>query len=456
MGLFAKPLLPARYENEDVQVNPALFPNITILVVGLAKGEITVLSGKDDMIHIRTSVQAKESIIRNAAELEPTEDGTHYTYTIHTPMEFKLEKAVTFQVFITIPKTLESLDSLTIQGENLELSIGNIGHTLIKNFSVSSHQGDTTIENLYAESAIIKSVVAGSIFGKYSVARLYARAKCGKIKSDVHLLHTDESQPAPKVICSTVNYPIDIAVDGRDLSGPFTVEAKTQCQPLDVKIMLASEEQNLRGNFINFGGPTRVKLSRNYQGRIESRTHYGQIFIEEPEFKRIEGAVLSLPSASDRKTFSSAPNSYLSSNSSPSTSPSPSVTSSVYSEPQSVVTSPILFSQESPSWSREDPYAHHQPYYGQHSRRGSHGMTVHSSPASAMVSEASSCANSIYESLAETRSIRTIKSVKGRLKKKKRDAEKESNTKEVIGTIGDGGGLVMVKNSSGDIAISLM
>ena len=105
-----------------------------------------MLSGNDDMIHIRTSVQAKESIIRNAAELEPTQDGTYYTYTIHTPMEFKLEKAVTFQVFITIPRTLENLDSLTIQGENLELSIGNIGHTFIKNFSVSSHQGDTTIE----------------------------------------------------------------------------------------------------------------------------------------------------------------------------------------------------------------------------------------------------------------------------------------------------------------------
>lgn len=301
-------------------------------------------------------------------------------------------------------------------------------------------------------------MVSGSICGKYSVARLYARAKCGKVKADVHLLNTDESQPAPKVICSTVNYPIDIAIDGRDVFGPFTVEAKTQCQPLDVKIMLASEEQSLRGNFINFGGPTRVKLSRNFQGRIESRTHYGQIFIEEPEFRRIEEAVLSLPSPSDRKIFSSVPNSYLSSNSSPSpsTSPSPSVSSSVYSEPQSVVTSPILFSQESPSWSREDPYAHHQPYYSQHSRRGSHGMTVHSSPASAMVSEASSCANSIYESLTETRSIRTVKSVKGRLKKKKRDADKESNTKEVIGTIGDGGGLVTVKNSSGDIAISLM
>ena len=37
MGLFAKPLLPARYENEDVQINPALFPNIAIHVVGLAR-----------------------------------------------------------------------------------------------------------------------------------------------------------------------------------------------------------------------------------------------------------------------------------------------------------------------------------------------------------------------------------------------------------------------------------
>lgn len=98
------------------------------------------------MVHVKTSVQAKESIIRNAAALEPVQDGDQYTYTIHTPLEEKLEKAVTFQVFVTVPKSLESLESLTIQGTNLELSIGNISHTFIKNLSISSHRGDTTIE----------------------------------------------------------------------------------------------------------------------------------------------------------------------------------------------------------------------------------------------------------------------------------------------------------------------
>lgn len=432
------------------------------------------------MIRIRTSVQARGSIVRNAAALEPVQDGDHYTYTIHTPLEPKLEKAVTFQIFITIPKTLESLESFTIQGANLELSIGNISHTFIKNLSVSTHRGDTTIEvgilsyqadmsretlhfillidvrtiestqNFYGESADIKSVVHGDIWGKYSVARLYARATAGKITSNVHLLNTDESQPSPKVLCSTLNYPVNVAVDGTDLFGPFTVEAKTQCQPLDVKISLADEEQCLRGNFINFGAPTRIKLSRNYQGRIETRTHYGKITVDDPGFQKLHGAMLSLPSASDRNAGS--PPTSLSMFSSPSV-------YSLHSLYQSTATSPsMIFSPENTPW--DDSLRHnYQAYHSQHSSQSSqssHAMIVNSTPGSAVVSEASSRANSIHDSMTETRSICTVKSEKGRKKKKKGTDEDSIVTRELIGTIGDGDGLLIAKNSSGDIAISLM
>ena len=42
-------------------------------------------------------------------------------------------------------------------------------------------------------------------------------------------------------------------------------------------------------------------------------------------------------------------------------------------------------------------------------------------------------------------------------KKKKAEEEKDSViTREVIGTIGDGSGLIMVKNSSGDITVELV
>ncbi|KAI7825225.1 hypothetical protein BC939DRAFT_133253 [Gamsiella multidivaricata] len=390
------------------------------------------------MVQIKTSVQAKESIIKNAAALEPVQDGDRYTYTIHTPLEEKFERSVTFQVFVTIPKCLESLESFTITGANVELSIGNISHTFIKNLSIRSDRGDITIESFYGESATIKSTVAGGISGRYSVARLYAHAKSGKIQSDIHLLNTDESQPAPKVICATLHHPVSVHVDGTDLFGPFTVEAKTQCQPLDVKILLANTEQRLLGNFINFGGPTRIKLSGNYQGRIETRVHYGRITIDEPEFQRIDGAMLSLPSLSDRN----APSSLSSSN----------LSSSASSTHQSTAMSSRTSSQGSTVWERDDP-RHHQnylkyPYNGdeQHQHQHQH----HSAPGSG----SNSRANSINGSIAETRSVMTTKSEKER---KKKDEDKDSVvTKEVIGTIGHGTGLIMAKNSSGDITISLI
>ncbi|KAG0239239.1 hypothetical protein B0O80DRAFT_483348 [Mortierella sp. GBAus27b] len=455
MGLFSRPLLPAHFDNDDVRINPLLCPNIAIIVVGLARGEITILSGNDDTVHIRTSVQAKESIIRNAAELEPIHYGNTYTYNIHTPLEHKLEKSVTFQVFVTIPKTLQSLESLTIQGKNLELSVGNISHTFVRNLSVSCHRGDTTIENFYGDSVSIKTAVAGDICGKYMVANLSSQTKAGKIISNVRLLNTIDSQPSPRVLCSTYNSPVNILVDGTKLIGPFTVEAKTQCQPLDAKILLPDDEQCLRGNFINFGGPTRVKLSRNYQGRIESRTHYGKITLDEPEFKKIDGAMLSIPSPSDRNALTCMSTPHLLSPSTFLTSPS------VLSLHQSSGLSSSVI--ETPSWDRDDSRHHRHRHHHHHHHRhqssqhsGHNTMLLGSSPVSAVVSEASSRANSIHDSMAETRSIRSITSEKGR-KKKKRGAEEESTiTREVIGTIGHGNGLVLVKNSSGDIAVSLV
>ena len=98
------------------------------------------------MIQIRTSVQAKGSIIKNAAALEPLQDGNQYWYTIHTPLEDKLEKAVTFQVFVTIPRQLDSLESFTIEGANLDLAIGDISHTFIRCLNVNIGRGDTNID----------------------------------------------------------------------------------------------------------------------------------------------------------------------------------------------------------------------------------------------------------------------------------------------------------------------
>ncbi|KAF9960446.1 hypothetical protein BGZ72_006982 [Mortierella alpina] len=480
MGFFSKPLLPVHYENEDVQISAELCSNIAINVVGLARGEITILSGNDDMIHIRTSVQAKESIIKNAAALEPVQNGNTYTYTIHTPLEDRLERSVTFQVFITIPRNLDSLESFAIQGAHIELSIGNISHTFIKNFSVTNARGDITIESFYGEQATLKNSGMGGISGKYSVARLYANTKAGKIQSKVHLLNTDEQQPGPKVTCVTLNHPVNIAVDGTDLFGAFTVEAKTHTQPLDVKILLASTEQRLLGNFINFGAPTRIKLSGNYQGRIEARTHYGKIHIDEPEFERIEGAVLSIPSLSDRKT---PPSSASPSSSSlvqqpqqqqqqqqhqrVSSSNSSSSSSIVSASRQSTPMSSRASSQGGTIWDKDDP-RHHQ-YYLSHPHNGSqyshphnhqnnhHSNNHNSAPASIMAASSghTSRAGSMHGSFSESRSVHTTRSEKER-RKKDEDKDSATVTKEVIGTIGQGSGLVMAKNSSGDITIALV
>ncbi|KAF9922014.1 hypothetical protein FBU30_007914 [Linnemannia zychae] len=457
MGFFNKPLLPAHYENEDVQISAELCSNIAINVIGLAKGEITILSGNEDVIQIRTSVQAKESIIKNAAALEPVQDGNHYTYTIHTPLEEKLERSVTFQVFVTIPRQLDSLESFTITGTNIELSIGNIAHTFIKNFSIGNVKGDITVENFYGEIATIKSAFSGSIQGKYSVARLIANTKSGKIFSKVHLLNTDEQQPAPKVICATLNHPVQVDVDGTDLFGPFTIEAKTQCQPLDVKVLLANKEQRLLGNFINFGGPTRIKLSGNYQGRIEARTHYGKIVINEPEFEILEGATLTIPSLSDRYPRSKQEHRSMTNLTSAS-----SVSSSGSFTPQPTTMSSRTSSQGSNStalssngsnagsgvWDRDDP--RHQQSYLNHPHNGSqypnqpHHRSAHTSGTN-------SRDGSLHGSISETRSVHTTKSSSDLGKNKE-----SVNTREVIGVIGCGSGLIMIKNQSGDIQLSLI
>ncbi|KAF9911614.1 hypothetical protein BX616_010542 [Lobosporangium transversale] len=463
MGFFNKPLLPARYDNEDVQISAELCSNISLIIVGLAKGEITILSGNEDMIHIKTSVQAKESILTNGAALEPIQIGDHYTYTIHTPLEDKLKSAVTFQVFITIPRHLESLESFTIHGSNIELSIGNISHTFIRTLAIQNCRGDITLESFYGESAIIKSTIAGSICGKYSVARLLANAKSGKIISEVHLLNTDESQPHPKVVCSTLHHPVILSVDGTDLFGQFAVEAKTQCQPLDVKVLLASPHQRLLGNFINFGGPARIRLSGNYQGRVETRTLYGRIIIDEPEFKKLEGATLSLPSPSGCKTSGLRLSSQLNfppsgAGTGLSSLSSSSSSSSISSLHQSVAKSSRTSSQGSVGWDRDDPrhilYSNdlnHQKHpFDQYSNVNSSSV-----PGSTIIpSGVNSYTNSIYESTIETKSTVTTNSEEDR--KKKRDKEKESVVKELIGTIGHGAGLIMVKNRSGDIAVSLI
>ncbi|KAG0303234.1 hypothetical protein BGZ98_006881 [Dissophora globulifera] len=446
MGIFNKPLLPARYENEDVQISAELCSNITVKVVGLAKGEITILSGNEDMIQIKTSVQARESILKNAAALEPVQEGNQYTYTIHTPLEDKLERAVTFQVFITIPRHLDSLESFTIEGSNVEVSIGNISHTFIRHLNITTNRGDISIDSFYGEFAVITSLTSGGIHGKYSVARLLANAKAGRIMSDVHLLNTDDQLPSPKVICQTANFRINLNVDGTDLFGPFTVEAKTQCAPLDVKALLASKDQRLLGNFINFGGPVRIRMSGNYQGRIETRTHYGKIHLEEPEFVRIEGAVLSIPSSSDR----TLPTTLLAHSQDFSVPQNGAPTTSAASHHSNVISSRTSSQGTSMSWGED-----HHPH------SSSHQTSLPPVPGSLNGSETRSKAQSTHGSLGESRSTtgyaRSTTGYARTEKQRKKDEEKDSViTREVIGTIGDGPGLVMVKNSSGDIAVELI
>ncbi|KAF9583710.1 hypothetical protein BGW38_008804 [Lunasporangiospora selenospora] len=491
MGLFNKPLLSAHYDNEDVQISAELCTNIAINIIGLAKGEITIMSGNDDMIQIKTSVQAKESILKNAAALEPVQDGDRYTYTIHTPLESRLEKAVTFQALVVIPKSLDALESFSIMGTNLELSIGNISHTFIRNLTIVNGRGDITIESFYGEVASIKSTIAGGICGKYKVAQLVATAKSGKIRSDVRLVNTENTDmdqhrsslsytsslsqdlgslslsgtsqhrrtPSNKVVCSTLHHSLAVAVDGTELSKHFTVEAKTATAPLDAKVLLANPSQRLLGNFINFGGPVKIRLSGNYQGRIEARTHYGKIFIDEPEFERIEGATLTVPSLSDRNGASASSTAIATATSEPiASSPtrlSPPVRSYSHQSTSMSARTPSQGTTMSCALPEDQPIRSHGLTPSSHQPPSEPIPQLHcqSAPGSSSSSSASSRAGSLHGSINETRSVHTTKSDKSR----KKDDEKDSVvTREVIGRIGQGPGLIMVKNSSGDITMKLV
>lgn len=79
-------------------------------------------------------------------------------------------------------------------------------------------------------------------------------------------------------------------------------------------------------------------------------------------------------------------------------------------------------------------------------------MVLNSAPGSGTTSRA----GSITGSMADSRSIyQGSKSDKE--KQRKKDEEKDSViTREMIGTIGHGAGLIMAKNSSGDITLSLI
>ncbi|KAF9103279.1 hypothetical protein BGX29_003581 [Mortierella sp. GBA35] len=491
MGIFQKPLLQARYDNEDVQISAELCSNITISVIGLAKGEITIVSGNEDMIQIRTSVQAKEVIIKNAAALEPVQDGDQYRYTIHTPLEDKLEKAVTFQVFITIPRQLDSLESFTIEGPNVDLSIGDISHTFIRCLKINIARGDTTIDKFYGEIATITNTNHGGISGKFSVARLAAHARSGRVNSNVHLLNTDDQLPSPRVICSTFNFRIDLEVDGSDLFGPFTVEAKTQCSPLDVKLRLndstaATDQQRVLGNFINFGGATRIRVSRSYQGRLETRTHYGKIFIEDPEFTLLEGATLTLPSPNDRNTptlvASTLPQS-MSIHSGTATLPPASALANSYMS--NVLSSRSSSQGTNMSWgeghqSQPQSPQHQQPPQSPTTPQSPQsvyfkkGGGVHSNKppsttgGSSHGSENNSRAESMTGSFNNESPSSSPSSVNGNIngisgnnnnksekQRKKEEEEWRFMTKEMIGTYGQGAGLIMAKNSSADIIVEL-
>ncbi|KAF9584879.1 hypothetical protein BGW38_004821 [Lunasporangiospora selenospora] len=512
-------------------------------------GEITILSGNEDMIHIRTSVQAKESIIRNAAALEPVQDGNQYTYTIHTPLEEMLGKAVTFQMFITIPRMLDSLESFSITGANVELSVGNISHTFIRSLKVVNGRGDITFENFYGETASIQSTSLGAISGRYNVARFFTTSKLGRAECNVRLLNAEVSN---RVVVSTTNSKIRLSVDGSDLLQSFTVEAKTQCAPLEAKVLLGSKDQRLVGNFINFGGPLRISLSGNYQGRVETRTHYGKIFLEEPEFVRLEGAVMTVPSTSGRQRrglHHPPPPHGLSTSSSSSiiplpptpTSPTTFGTNGQNGSSSHVQISPArthLAERSSSSnvshqslqdtamtWGEDDHLHHHQPPSPSYSHPPNHytHFTLQSpgvSSSSSSSSTSSRRAGSMHESelgstgrtsggeegrrprsesvsvsysgsgnggggggssghgsnsgsLPLSQSVPSQHSslygpaTSGRVgskvakmaaeKQRRKDDEKDSVvTREVIGMIGEGAGLIMAKNSSGDITFQLI
>ncbi|ORZ14342.1 hypothetical protein BCR41DRAFT_85005 [Lobosporangium transversale] len=252
--------------------------------------------------------------------------------------------------------------------------------------------------------------------------------------------------PSPKVICSALNYRIDLNVDGSDLFGPFTVEAKTQCSPLEAKVLLASRTQRLLGNFINFGGPLRVQLSNNFQGRVETRTHYGKIHLEEPEFVRLEGATLTIPSASDRiaPTLTACPQVHVAQLPHHSSNPFSSRTSS---------------QGTAMSWG-DDHHPHH--YYDRDTQPKQLSQQIQYiefhhhqplSPESLNGSDSNSKAESTTGSIGEGRSVASNSRSE---RQRRKDEEKDwIITRELIGMIGEGPGLVMAKNSSGDISVEL-
>lgn len=277
-----------------------------------------------------------------------------------------------------------------------------------------------------------------------------------------------------------MNFRLDLQVDGTDLFGPFTVEAKTQTSPLDVKILLAGKDQRLLGNFINFGGPARIRLSGNYQGRVEARTHYGKIHVDEPEFVRLDGASLTIPSLSDRVypgaatgltksqqqsqiTTALTPNNPSLSNS---TSFQPSMVSTALSSKSSSHGTSMSASWESdwqghsmPAVPTQNNTRGHPPHHHHSHNWSPSSPTSSSHDSGSNHSKAGSTNGSITEarsiggaslSLKEQRDPRTEK-------QRRKDEEKDSViTRELVGTIGQGPGLVMAKNSSGDITIELI
>ncbi|KAG0007114.1 hypothetical protein BGZ65_006659 [Modicella reniformis] len=433
MGLFNEPLVSVNCDNEDLQISTELSRNVVFSVVGLAKGEFIILSGNVDMIHIKTCIQAKERM-KNTTTLEAIQDGNRYIFTIRTSLEEKHEKGVVFTVFVTIPRTLESLESFMIEGTNVEVSIGNLSQTFIKNLTVSKGKGNVTVDDFYGENVTITNAASGRIKGKYRVARFTAHTQSGKISSNVHLLNAIDEEPAPKVICSTKNSHVNLYVNGKDLFGPFTVEAKTQNATLNTMINLASKCHKLRGNFINFGGPIKLNLSKNYRGRIETRTHYGKIHMNEPEFFKLDGAILTKPSLSDLNR-SSINCTQLQTNQ-----VQPSESTSTLSSDQSNEMSSWALSHSTGMSLEEEQHPHRSDTHLDH-------LTQSSRPGSVIDSASSSRARSTKGSFSVIRSL----SVGSRSRKERIS----SNTQEIIGTIGDGPGLLMAKNSSGDITVEL-
>jgi hypothetical protein len=53
---------------------------------------------------------------------------------------------VNVNVFITIPQSLSSLESFIIEGLNIEVSIGNINHTFIRELKIKNKRGDISVD----------------------------------------------------------------------------------------------------------------------------------------------------------------------------------------------------------------------------------------------------------------------------------------------------------------------